>query len=325
MFIPNNLYDDSPLLPEFKARKNTVSLIFLSSHNQIVYQTPRKDPIFPANSPMEATWSRPPPDSSPSKAFWVYDSTRPGVLGCVDSIQICNLAGSLCWDQGNLSTAFARTTKCDTSPSSGDAECAGAFAIDLTSTQRDVLYLLRTALRSSTASFSISRRGGSGLEIAKRFGTSVNLLEEQWKFEAESLFQTSLARMQLDLYDFAMGTYADMEGAKNLADADFNDASKLLMLPESGHKNIDRLWLVGINVFCFLVYLSSRRYSTSERRRDKLANGEDGGYHENLWGTIALKKLGDLASWLWRGIVQGLRGYQELHTGISCDRFTCNK
>ncbi|KAJ9636837.1 hypothetical protein H2199_007831 [Coniosporium tulheliwenetii] len=262
--VRTNKFDplhSSSLLPEFKAGNKIVFFILVSSREQIVHHAPRRDSIFPANSPI---WF--PPDDDAVN----MPSIPKNVLGC--------------WDQGNLFDAFTRTTNCKTPSAGRETDCLEVYVSELTKEQRDALYLLEVALNSSNAYDAIRYRSATGLDANKLFGRTwtLRLPEEQWKVEAEKLFQTSLARMQVDLFDFARGVYADAEGALNYAPQEFENAHTMLKLPVPGHKNVDGLWFVGINLFCVLVYLSSRRYSTPERRRDKIANGEDGGYHDNL-------------------------------------------
>ena len=162
------------------------------------------------------------------------------------------------------------------------------------------MFLLDVALRDTDAACAIRNRGGIGLEATKAVALNnlfggPSLGREQWKTEAENFFQTSLARMQFNIFDFVRETHVDIAHDIGTRVPDYAaNAYKLYKFPAEGYKNVNGLWFVGTNTFCVVLFLWSRRYSTPKQREDDIKNGGNGGYHDNLWGTIALKKCRDL-------------------------------
>src|SRR5215469_6994385 len=70
--------------PEFRSGNKTVTIMFISTGGPYLHMSERDDPIFPAHTggvfhiyPEARGY------------FWYNNSTRAGVLGCVDSYQIC--------------------------------------------------------------------------------------------------------------------------------------------------------------------------------------------------------------------------------------------
>jgi hypothetical protein len=194
-------------------------------------------------------------------------------------------------------------------PSSNyDPRCSEWSPLDPSPDERLILYLLDIALEDFDAAGSILHRGGNGLEAAKKIGAMFpfTFLEQaQWMVEVESLFQTSLARMQLNILDFATEAYVSHGGLGAKVPEYAANAYKLCKFPAHGYRNINGVWFVGTNVFCVVLFLWSRRYSTPRQREDDIRNGGDGGYHDNLWGTIALKMSRDLVLLCLRKIVAG--------------------
>lgn len=145
----------------------------------------------------------------------------------------------------------------------------------------------------SDAYNAINFRGRTALDVNSCVGTSTTftLPENQWSVEAETMFLTSLARMQLNLYDFAMGTYADIPGVRNFVAENMENANRLIMFPVKGYKNLSAFWLWFTVGACTSLFFHSRRYSTAEQRNHLISQGQDPGYHDNLWGTIFWKLL----------------------------------
>lgn len=283
-----------PLKPEFETGDDTVTLVFIASDTEIPHSHPRSDPVFPADVKIdldtEDRWFR-----GNISTAWIYNSTRAGVMACAESFRICSPSHAQCWGKKDIRENFSRNGRAagvsrhSTVPSSG-----------LSKLQRQAFYLTTAALKYSTAFDAMRYRRGQFLDANRHIGAAsvLKLPKEQWKVEAQKLFNTSLARMQLDLHDLAWGKYADYEYVFNDVPDEFQDAHRLLIFPRQGYRNVDGLWLVTINVACVVIFLSSRRYSTPQKRREKTQAGKPGGYHDNLWITIVFKKLGHLALWL---------------------------
>ena len=70
--------------------------------------------------------------------------------------------------------------------------------------------LMNAALQDSSMALSIQRRGGLGLNASYLLENSFSLplAKDQWKIEVRTLFDTSLARIQINLRNLARGTAA---------------------------------------------------------------------------------------------------------------------
>jgi len=174
----------------------------------------------------------------------------------------------------------------------------------LTKEQRYPFFLLTASLLRSTAFDAMYSLSNSALRFNKHpADASDNWTSgKQWEIEAQTMFKTSLARMQVDMLYLSLGHTLYFHSAHNPhnAPATTEDPDTSLTFPSLGHRNVDALWFVSINVLCLLVYFSSRRYSTLEKRKANVESGVDGGYHDNLWITILFKKAWSLMKRLWQ-------------------------
>ena len=276
-------------LPEFRAGNNTVTILFISSAGEYYHVFESNDPVFPAHSSVSAIIT-----PGHESTFWYNNSTKAGVLGCVDAQIICADAdGSLCWDQNNYTDALHYY--------SGDLQRQRAF------------FLVQTALLLSDAWDVANYRRADMLNAtheAKRI-IGVRLAEEQWKVEVDNIFAATLAGMQIRIYDFALGTYANHPSMIDrtpliLQDNTTNiraavDIAKMFKFRDSGYVNFSAVLFWGINALCIIVFLGTRRFSTAERRAELLAETGDGGFHDCLWATIFWEIiLVGLVKLLWR-------------------------
>jgi hypothetical protein len=273
-------YSTFDALPEFRAGNKTVTIMFISTAGTHLHVFERDDPIFPAHNAVllhinPGTYS----------VFWYNNSTRAGVLGCTDSYKICaDPQGSLCWDQSsNYTQAFHH------------------FRHDIQ--RQRALYLVLISLIDSNAWNLINYRRSAALnatsEIKRVIG--IRLAEEQWKVEAENFFAASLAGMQIRTYDYAVGTYAHYPNMIDLTPAWLSDKSsdvpaavevaKLFKFRLGTYTNVSAVGFWGINALCILLFFGSRRFSNARRREEAIQAHGSGGYHDNLWATIALKAL----------------------------------
>jgi hypothetical protein len=237
----------------------------------------RNDPIFPAHTQVQVNIGKGTPST-----FWWNNNTRAGVLGCADSYRICiDSRGSQCWDMTNATHALRH------------------FSHDLT--RQRALFLVLVALTNSNARNLVNTRGAAVLNATDQVKRiiGIRLAEEQWKVEVANIFEASLAGMQIRVFDYARGTYASHPNMIDrtpsiLEDPSTNvraavEISTMYKFRNSTYKNVSAVGFWGINLLCILVFLGSRRYSSAERRAELEEKGFDGGYHDNLWGTIAWK------------------------------------
>jgi hypothetical protein len=82
-------------------------------------------------------------------------------------------------------------------------------------------------------------RGGSALDanskvpLSRDLPISIPLAVDQWKVEARALFETSLARIQIDLKDHVRGAAANVNGFANHIDSAFTNVC-FLKIPHCG-------------------------------------------------------------------------------------------
>lgn len=153
------------------ATAGETSTLILISNLGIAYPERRDDPIFPA----ETTYDN---------MFYYNTRWSAAVLGCVDRTNICSPDGTLC---GSLKYW-------------GGLERSDGKA----SLVQSMLYF---SLLSSDIGSAISFRRAEALDsTAYLVGSASSLLpKEQWKVEARQLFETSLARIQINARNIARG------------------------------------------------------------------------------------------------------------------------
>ncbi|KAF8858997.1 hypothetical protein BDZ45DRAFT_371177 [Acephala macrosclerotiorum] len=216
--------DTSPYQPlnEFTAGYYPVTLTFISSHT-IFYPSIRDDVVFPAHTKAQFSDGYPGPD------LYYNNSTRAGVLGCVDQYQICESMNGRCWDNSNITSLLNEQSAKGSSKS------------------QYVTWLILIALKYSTSPGSIQFRGSEALDAQAKIAhmLSLPLAEKQWQVEAEKMFRTSLARMQLNLYDFVRGTAANYEGYENTLPVEHRAMCQMVTIPTVGWRNINFIGLLG--------------------------------------------------------------------------------
>lgn len=256
---------------------------------------PRRDPIFPAKKSVKI------PLKDGMMSLWRNNSTRAGVLGCVDDLLICDATGRTCWDNSNYTSALPVIT---------DPDTRGAF------------YLLKIALDDSSASKAILFRAASALNASRKLNSfySMRLAEKQWEVESEIIFRTSLARMQVNVLDFARGTYAHYPEVQNRAVDEVSSACAMVKFQTTGYTNVSTAGFWGLNALCIVLFLSSRRYSNAQNRRRAREESRDPGYQDYLW--IAVFWMVFFWSWI-KPVLFWLRSinYDSLRKRAASSRF----
>jgi len=154
--------------------------MFVSSL-RILYKKRSDDPIFPADE----TWSIP-GDPIP----WYRNSDpRARPLACISNTEVCTSDGSVCWDINSPSD-------------SDDLDQSPEFA------------LLYASLYQTDIFYSIAKRQGRALLAQKLVSQyfSEALDDYHWIDEMQSLFETALARTQINAWSVASGEDAVHEG-----------------------------------------------------------------------------------------------------------------
>ncbi|KAF2674453.1 hypothetical protein BT63DRAFT_419745 [Microthyrium microscopicum] len=264
-------------LREVTAGNKVVTLFFISTAGEYFHVLESHDPIFPAHKSIPYRFQ---PDKR--SLFWYNNSTRAGVLGCVDSHEICpDSTGKGCWGPFDIQRAFDEK-----------------FQDDLA--RRRAFYLLIVALEDFYAWKVVQYPQASVLDAtrrARRF-VGIRLHPEQWKIEVDGIFNATLAAMQIRIFDYARGTYrshenvidstpSSLKGASNLNAG--IEISKMFKFRNSAYQNVSAIGFWAIIAVCIILFVGSRRFSTSERRKELIERTNEGGYHDQLWAWILWK------------------------------------
>ena len=216
----NSLQAWTPIQELQRPDTSSVSLIIISSHRNFHSQE-SYDPIFPAHK------------HNPSQALpWLNDEPYATVLGCVDTIKLCTPNGSTCWDR--LSPPHIPLD-----------DLPGYF-------------LLSWALDGISVVAALKYTAGAALNATSKlcqFG-SLPLTDNQWRVEAEQMFTSSLARVQLAARNIAFGYQARYPGFVNI----MANSTTLMMcgsfkFNSTGFTNLSENALVLAIVFSSLVFL----------------------------------------------------------------------
>jgi hypothetical protein len=213
---------------EFKPwTHHAITLMFIQSQENY-HREPRRDPIFPAEQ--EVLYG-----PKKTSKYFNADPIVPA-LACVDTTEICSPNGSRCWT--DLSTL-------DVDPPSLDEKIG--------------YYMLALALTESTTFNAIQLQGGRTLEathMLQRF-LSFPLADEQWKVEAEHLFETSLARISITLRNYIRGAAAHIPNYKDETAAAMGGMCHAYKLPGRGWVNIPVSGIILITCLASLSYILS--------------------------------------------------------------------
>lgn len=193
---------------------------------KISYLTQSDDPIFPANTKFYI--------NSSDEPRWRYTGQHASVLACVDTTIWRDPSSFGDWKPYLPEPTFDIR----------DAHTRGGFL------------LMVFALLWSNISDTINYRLGNGLAAQKlvRGWESLPLAKEQWKVEARQLFETSLARIQVDARNIAQGTAASYPGLQKL-DADPAICDDTFLFMSQGWQNVNvtgSIWILVLS-FVFVV------------------------------------------------------------------------
>ncbi|KAK8102426.1 hypothetical protein PG984_015572 [Apiospora sp. TS-2023a] len=161
-------------IKELSREKHTYMTVIFVSSCRIFYNGRCEDPVFPANGELF-------PIGRPVPKYYNSDP-RPRVLVAIDEMRVC----------------ANDETVCD-SPE----ELPKGISLDM----RSAYEMARTVFKRTSTYNSLRYRRGSALMAADGISDyeSRQLSDEQWIIESQALFRTSLARLQCNARDFAMG------------------------------------------------------------------------------------------------------------------------
>jgi hypothetical protein len=212
---------------DFKAWDHqAITLMFIQSQKNY-HVTPRRDPIFPAEQEVVNKYEE--------KLYYNADPIVPA-LACVDTREICSPDGTRCW----------------TDLSNSD--------LDLPQIEEKIgYYMLALALDESTTFNAIQLQGGRTLEATHMLQRllSLPLADEQWKVEAEHLFETSLARISITLRDYIRGAAAHSPNYEDWIEPGMGGMCHAYKFPGRGWVNI------SVNGIILIVCLATLSYFLS--------------------------------------------------------------
>ena len=165
--------------------------------------------------------------------------------------------------------------------------------------------LLNMALDFATSCGSIQFRQAQALDAQSKIAhmQSLPLGSEQWEVEAECIFQTTLARMQSNVYDIVRGTAARYDGYDNVLPPNYRGICKLVKIPTLGWTNINFWGMICTTLAVVIVWILSVRWKT--------ASGDNAMVAILLWKRgfePALEILGEAGKCAWIG----LKPFREL-------------
>lgn len=181
--ISNSAYESTPSGSEYDAwqpirelsrkKKTYMTVIFISSC-RIFYNGRCEDPVFPANRELF-------PIGRPVPKYYNSDP-RPRVLVAIDEMRVCANDETACDSPDELPTGISLE-------------------------MRSAYEMARTVFKRTSTYNSLRYRRGTALMAADGISDfeSRHLSDEQWIIESQALFRTSLARLQFNARDFAMG------------------------------------------------------------------------------------------------------------------------
>ena len=204
-----------------------LSLIFINQ-GFLNYPRPSSDPVFPALSEYKKdNWTY-------FYNAWYYNS----ILGCVDTRE------------------FKIPSQSDQWLNYGDDFHAHAASLK-NAQERGTALLLEKALLYSATGQSIFFRQEDGLLARKlvKGRLSMALAEEQWKEEARNLFETSLARIQLDIKLMAFGTFVAYKGMRRVPGQDESICGQTFLFHSREAQSINLSSLIWITVVSSIIII----------------------------------------------------------------------
>lgn len=101
---------------------------------------------------------------------------------------------------------------------------------------------------------------------------SLPLATEQWKVEGEKMFQASLARIQLNVFDIVRGTASNFHGYMDIMPAEYRNICNMVKIPTSGWKNVNSIGFFGTMLAAGFVWIIGWKQQTGPGQDDKTLN-----------------------------------------------------
>jgi hypothetical protein len=172
-------------------------------------------------------------------ACWKNNALHASVLGCVELAEICTPSLDSCINPFNK-TAF---------PWISWPTYEETFAVWV-------------GIAHSGFGNGFDTRGGQLLDATRRITNnrlSLPLEKEQWKLEVQRLFDMSIIRIQMEVFDIARGTYANEPGFKNFMSEVLNGVCSKFKFQATGYKNLSFVGVLSATLTPLLVGLSIKK------------------------------------------------------------------
>ena len=189
-----------------------------------LYVYRRDDPIFPASEPRMINGGR-----------YYTSSVTTTTHTCVDIAQICDPISEVCQDQ-DISYSWDPGNKPDFWPSISSAtETERTFAL--------LSYALYFSSTAEAANLARLQAPDKGFKLAK----------EQWKVEARRWFETSLARMQVEVLGLAQLSPEDISDSDdavgyhiNIMPSGYKGMCNMVKFRSNGWRNVSVWGFFGV-------------------------------------------------------------------------------
>lgn len=222
-----------PLQPRFGS---SVSILFVNSQG-VLYHEPSIDPIFPATKPYDF--------GNSVGVRYLRSSRRDSILGCADSVR---------WQIPSVSDVWYEYNGRDRNGKYFNPDSLQ----NLSRQSRGGIRLIFRSLASSRIGMNIQCRAGIGLVASKLLENkySYQLAKDQWKKEAQHLFETSRMRILINARDIAQGAGAKY-GAHRIEEGSAELCDKTFLFKSQGWRNVHVAGSAWIIVYCVLVLLAA--------------------------------------------------------------------
>jgi hypothetical protein len=221
---------------EANVRNGTVSyLMFTSSLERIAVAYNRELGHLPTQYVYPDQRGYPSLEQECSSASDVYNGT---ILACADRTDICVPETGECWDV---------LTVPDSASLKDQDQLQGAEA-------QSILFLLGKALRFTSIYddiYELTFMGRSEVQGIR----NPSALCAQWEATARRLFETSLARAQVEIWDIARGTLAHTEGLVDQLPPAYRGICNMIKFKTVGWKNVNAFWTftcLALGLFCWV-------------------------------------------------------------------------
>jgi hypothetical protein len=212
--------------PEFTPWAHDAITLLLIQSQKNYHTSPSHDPIFPAKH-------RCPPYPGRNPLYFNVDPISTA-LACVDTTEICTADGRICYPD-------------PTHPSP-----------ELPSHDEEIgYYMLFISLMESTTFDAITLLGSRALTAEAKLEKQISLplAEEQWKVEAENLFEATLVRPFITLRDYMRGRQAGDDEYSDRTLAGMQGMCMAYKFRGRGFRNISVWGIILIALIVALVYI----------------------------------------------------------------------